>query len=387
MKSTVLFIPSYSEYMGANRSLYQLLKEVKENQNYSPLVLLPASGSFCEKLTEIEVPYIISRFCLCTYIRGNWGNQLVGFFRGLANWIFLIGIMYKLRKWKISLVHSNSSVVDIGCYIAFLLRVPHIWHIREFAKEHYSYEYNFGDKFAKWMYAHGALKIVTISDVLLDYYKPFVSPIKLCRIYNGIDVSSYLNVYRDLSSTKTFQIAVVGLLHPSKHPDIVIYAISDLINRKAFRNLHLNFYGGFQNDNYLTSLEELVEAEKLNDYVTFKGYIDDVKEELLSSHIGVLASEFEAFGRVTVEYMLSRMIPVVTNSGANIEIIENGKNGFVFELNDAIDLSDKLYYIISNYFSLQRIIENNYKEAIDKYSSKSNCKAIESLYRNVLELR
>ena len=65
-------------------------------------------------------------------------------------------------------------------------------------------------------------------------------------------------------------------------------------------------------------------------------------------HIGIVSSEYEAFGRVTIEYMLNGMIPIVSRSGANIEIVCDGVNGYLFELNDSKQLAQKIVMVIDN---------------------------------------
>jgi glycosyltransferase involved in cell wall biosynthesis len=68
-----------------------------------------------------------------------------------------------------------------------------------------------------------------------------------------------------------------------------------------------------------------------DDKVDFLGYSSDVGNIRKDYDIAVVASKSEAFGRVTIEAMHSKMTVVASDCGANPELIENGKNGFLFE--------------------------------------------------------
>ena len=101
--------------------------------------------------------------------------------------------------------------------------------------------------------------------------------------------------------------------------------------------------------------------------------------------IGVLASEYEAFGRVTIEYMLSRLVPVVSNSGANIEIIRDGENGMIFELNNVKQLCEKILHLFNSPQLIATLSERAQLEARSKYTVEKNVEHIMNLYEFVCE--
>ena len=49
-KPVVLFISNYAGFLGANRSLYQLILELKKEEQITPIVLLPCAGLLSDKL-------------------------------------------------------------------------------------------------------------------------------------------------------------------------------------------------------------------------------------------------------------------------------------------------------------------------------------------------
>ncbi|PKP05681.1 MAG: glycosyltransferase family 1 protein [Bacteroidetes bacterium HGW-Bacteroidetes-5] len=378
----VLYIAHYSGYLGANRSLFQLIVELCKNNLIRPIVLIPAKGEFSEKLEEIGVSYIFSNYTVNTYRKEKWYHSGKGFLREIFNFITILKLLSHLKKEKIDLVHSNSSVIDVGVYLAALMHKPHIWHIREFARQHYKFSYNLGNYFANKMYSFGADRIIVISKALQHYYSSFVEPSKIRLVYNGIEISSIDGIPK--KKVDIIHIATVGLLHPSKHQDVILKAISIIIHKYKISNIHLNVFGEVKITEYTNLLNEIIKKEGIEEYVTFHGYKNNIINILKTMDIGILASEFEAFGRVTVEYMLTGLVPIVSNSGANTEIIQDEINGYVFKLNDEMDLAKKIVLVIKDPYKSHQICTKAYECAVNNYSSELNANKIYKIYKDLL---
>ena len=81
-----------------------------------------------------------------------------------------------------------------------MMKVKHVWHIREFAQQHYHFKYSLGEKIARLMYAKGADRIIVISEALRLYYSKFVEPSNIIKIYNGLNIEDY--AFNDVKQTK-----------------------------------------------------------------------------------------------------------------------------------------------------------------------------------------
>src|SRR4030042_2182575 len=68
--------------------------------------------------------------------------------------------------------------------------------------------------------------------------------------------------------------------------------------------------------------------------------------------------KFEHFGITTVEAMASGCIPIVINKGGQTEIIENGKNGFLFETWD--ELKDVTLKVCSGSIDVEFLTQNSF---------------------------
>ena len=123
--------------LGANKSLLALMLDLRERYNLKPLVLMydTKDGSLAEELEINNIQYIISpmKFWVVgkktkfKYLRG-----IKGYIENITN----INTIYNIiQNDNISLVYTNNSTVQIGAMLAEKLKVPHIWHIREFGAD------------------------------------------------------------------------------------------------------------------------------------------------------------------------------------------------------------------------------------------------------------
>lgn len=381
-KKTILFISHYADLLGANRSLLGLLEYVQRSNLYTPIVLLPREGEICQALEELGVKYLRLRFYSSVYEKKNFLDVIKSLFRGLLNVFILIKLYFLFKKDNIDLIHTNSSTINIGAYLSLMLKIPHIWHFREFAKLHYHLCFNCGYKLQIYIWRKYSTQIVTISNALKDYCLNLGCR-KIITIYNGIALRN--KMLKIAKEDDFFHIAMVGVLHPGKHQDVVIRALAKIVNEYECKNLHLHVYGQYIDDTYRIVIEDLVKNNGLEKYISFYGYQTNVRQKTENCHIGILASEYEAFGRVTIEYMDNKMIPIVSNSGANIEIIDNGVNGLIFETNSVDSLVSCIVKVMKEYKSLGWMLDNIQK-SVSKYSVKANAEQVVLLYNNILNV-
>lgn len=84
--------------------------------------------------------------------------------------------------------------------------------------------------------------------------------------------------------------------------------------------------------------------------VHFLGYRSGIElaEIFASADIFIFPSTTETFGLVTLEAMASGLVPIAANAGGAIDIIENGKSGFLSEPQNGKDMVEKLTLLIDN---------------------------------------
>jgi glycosyltransferase involved in cell wall biosynthesis len=146
-------------------------------------------------------------------------------------------------------------------------------------------------------------------------------------------------------------IGVVGNIKPWKGQDVLIRAL-DTVRRSVgdVKCLVVGDVGRMQEDQeYFARLVELVNRLGLEEHVIFLGFRRDVLA--LVSRLSVLvhtSTDPEPLGRVILEGMLMGKPVVATAHGGPLEIIEEGRSGFLVPANDPAALAEKLVGLMEN---------------------------------------
>lgn len=379
MKIRVLFITHCANMGGGNFSMLQLMLELKKNYDVEPSVLVcdgKADLKIQDYCRKYGIPYIDAHFYWFKEKKGI--KQYAHFF---VNWLLYYPIIfYKLRNLHIDLVHSNGSVIDIGVWISRIKRVKHIWHLREYGDLDFGLYPVFGKKWERYLYKGGD-RFIAISKSVEKAFSDVIQKDKIVLVYNGILPKS-----SNLCSTHTnsiIQFVMVGTVQPTKNQLEALQAFRLLKKWGYEADIH---FIGYLNKDYSKLLKEYVSEHSLNENVIFWGERDDVPEILSKMDVGLTLSKSEAFGRVTVEYMLQGLGVIVTDTGANGEIVTDGVSGYIYSLGDYKGLAERMRLCIENRDKLLKISERGKKEALQRFVSTKNTEAIYKIYRQVLAL-
>lgn len=162
-------------------------------------------------------------------------------------------------------------------------------------------------------------------------------------IYNGIKALSIKN-HEQRNNLKLLH---VGTIDFNKNQILLIVAINNLI-LKGNTNISVTFVGATVEEDALVQLNKLITNYKLEKYVNFKGFKDNISEFYLENDILICTSKIEGFPIVILEAMRVGMPIISTNVGGINEQITDGVNGFLINDNDYIQLSNKINYFSKN---------------------------------------
>ena len=384
-KLNIMYIAHERKMGGASLCLLTLAKEMKERGHHVCVVVPFMRSPIAEKLREAGIK-TIGIFFGWWMMPSYWGGLFKMAFRmlymmeGIAAW----RISRYIRKEKIDIVHSNSSVIDVGSQAAARSGVSHVWHFREFGDLDYRLMFLKGRR-KSIQYLNDSNDInIFISMRLREHYGELRDEERNRVIYDGVS-DDYLNLRQDdLEGEPTFLIA--GNLQRNKRQDIVLKAVK-LLKEKGITNFKVIVAGGIastrDSQKYAKELEIFIKQNDL-DNVHLAGFVSDMNALRRKSDVEIVASSMEAFGRVTVEAMLSGNPVLAADSGANGELIEDGRTGWLFETGNEYALADKMSAIIANKCSIRKMGKNAFDIALEKYLSHRNTTEIEKLYREVL---
>ena len=137
----------------------------------------------------------------------------------------------------------------------------------------------------------------------------------------------------------------VGRLEKIKNLEIVLSAISWLINRKLINKSEIEFTV-VGTGSYFEKYKKLIKKLNIEKIVNLKGYIsDEILNKLYKKHnIFILPSNPEPIGLVVLEAMYNNL-PILCSSraGASSYVVAK-KNGEIFDPNNYIELAKKILF-------------------------------------------
>lgn len=288
-----------------------------------------------------------------------------------------------VKREGYQIIHSNSSVIDVGSKAAELAGIRHVWHFREFGDLDYELYFLRGKKQSFEEIRKRNDKIVFISQSLKRHYSDLKLQDRTGVIYNGVDIK-YLNYHEHQNDRIIFLIS--GNLHRNKRQDLVLEA-AHLLQEWRMSGFEIWVAGGAgslkSSSDYEKELKDYIEVNRLEN-VKMLGRISDMNGIRSKADVEIVASKQEAFGRVTVEAMLSANPVMASDSGANPELVREGETGWLFESGNALALAEKMKYVIENYREIQRMGNYAYKFAKTRFLSEKNTEQIEALYKELL---
>ncbi len=372
----ILFLSHYDNMYGANRALLDLILGMKREGSHEAILVLPAEGEMTKRLKEEGVEYFI---CPVTQWQAIF-REPISFARKRAKRRKAISeeteCLYEHFKDRgIDLIHSNSSVIGSGAMLAERLHCKHVWHIREFSREHYGMRYFYPPSLVKHYY-ESADCLVTISDALKENYRKKYPGAKIERIYDGVEKRSVPETER--GERKVLRFCYVAYLFPKKQQLELLQAFAELKEEQA-GDFSLVLAGG-GDAAYEKKLRSFIKKKDLKE-AELAGFVSDIPALLADSDVGIMASDYEGFGLVTVEYMLSGLPVIAYESGATPEIVKDGETGMLYR--DREGLKKAVKTLLCNADLRRSMGQAGCRRAVQQFSAEANTAAIQELYRRL----
>lgn len=369
----ILFVSNTNSLYGANRSMLELIKYIKAMGD-DVAVLLPKAGGITDELVKTGCEYHIENYTTCVRI-GRY--NVLQYFKNIGIYIKLIS---EIRRWNIDLIHTNTSVLDIGACIAYTLKIPHIWHVREM-REHYNMKYIMPHWYKRLR--EKSEGTIYISRFLLEKAQQEFAEKNVHVIYNGFEISESEVSQREKDAKGSVDLLSCGMITEKKGQEEAIEAVRILIQERGMNvNLYLAGEGGSRQ--YIEMLKHKIRDYGIESNIFFLGFQKDLTQIRQKADIALQCSRLEGMGRVTVESMLAGIIVVGAASGATTELIMDGETGYLYEPGNFAQLADKIEYIV-HHPKERREIEIRAKESAKvKFDSIFINEQIRTLYKELL---
>lgn len=384
-KRTVLFVSHSANLYGAERSLLTLVRNLRKKGVVEPVVLLPAEGPLTDLLRNSGVRVFVHHYY-------GWLNQRRSLVKVIArivlNLVALARLFRELKLVRPDLVYSNSLASPFGAMIAFALRVPHVWHAREFVHEDMNADYDLGTHISMLLVDKGSSKIVCNSRAIRKKLISAVDESKLEIVYNGFEFKeskiTAMKKYEQcvVDNRWPIHLTMIGSLQPGKGQDDAIRALSILVNRGEAVRLSI---AGTGLPGYLAELKLLIKRLSLTESVTWHGFVEDTPALLDDTAVVLVCSRSEAFGRVAVESMAALTPVIGADSGGVPEIIEDGVTGLLYRPGDPEDLADGVERLTKNRELYEGVVERARSLVISKFSAEQYVLGVQRVIESACE--
>lgn len=391
----IAYLTHYAELYGANRSLLDLMLELRRRGEVEPHVLVPREGPLTRKLEEERVPFVVipwEPWMSDRHYSGRFYHRLAQYLRheraakqrSHTNHDLLPDVLRQLYDWRAEVVHVNSAAVGITALLEANARIPLVWHIRELPERQYLLHIDSGRRrYAKALRA--ATRLIAISQAVRADIQRYAGEVDVDVIYNGVLT---LSDYRTLAAHAgerwaalgPFTFLLAGLIHPSKGQEEAVRAFA--IVHRAMPNTRLVLAGDGKADH----LRALISTLGIAAAVELRGFVPDMAPLFRSSHALLMCSRNEAMGRVTVEAMGSGLPVIGHTSGGTLELVTDGVNGLHYP-GGAEALAERMTRLARDPDLARTLGTNAMRDAAERFTVERYAEEVLNVYRSVLSPR
>lgn len=376
----ILFFTSDNSFSsGAFRSMAQLCAGLKE-EGYKIKVILPFDGDGILLLNKYQIDYEIIRSYSWIVPKNS--------FRVLGKVIGLYGIFYnkmysenlikeEILSYKPDAIHINGTWHYIGAKVAIELKIPIVWHIREFLEEDQNRKIIFRKK--GYHMISQAQRIICISQAVFSKYKNIFPVEKMQVIYNGINMKEYYQQKHEIFEGKNVRILCAGGISKNKGQYDAIKAVALLNDSRII----LDIVGGASKYNALKIKLYLRMYHRNNVSINYWGRQKDMRKFYENADIYLMTSKSEAWGRVTAEAMAAGCLVIGADSGATPELLINDVTGVLYLSGDHVEMAQKINASMCNIIRSKEIASAGRSYALNNWGVERNLYSINSLYESL----
>jgi glycosyltransferase involved in cell wall biosynthesis len=377
----VAFITHYAEMFGANRSLLNLIDGLRP-YGVESFVVTPDLGDFTRALEERGIAFrqlaIQEWMVTPTATRTRWERLYI-------NLRVLPHLLSQLRKWRIQIVYSNSSVFAAGQVAALLLGIPHIWHFREFGELHYGMRLDWGRRSFDFLVSKSDARIA-VSNCIRERLLHAQLDGKVHVIYNGVATEAKFDqlsreAERREWTHQAFTFLMVGLFHPAKGQEQAIRAFARVA--KQFPDTRLLLVGTADTP-YADTCRDLVARLGLGDKVVFPGWVSDPFPLYLKANALLMCSQYEAMGRVTAEAMAACLPVIGTDRDGTLELVDHERTGLLYHDGEE-GLAHCMVRFIEDPIWARKLGQQGWQVARSKFTSELYARQVYDVLQRVLK--
>ncbi len=306
----------------------------------------------------------------------------------LRDWNGLPRLIKYLKENDVDLVHTQLEFANIlGNISARFLLLPSVCTIHVMPSLDVKAKSKLHQRLEWFVLKYFCDRVISVSEEARQYHLQIsgASQSRVSTIYNGIDLSGFLTLDRQLERADVRAelgipsdanlLTTVAVLRPQKGIQYMIRAMSAVL--PAIPNAYYLVVGDGSHRNLL-----IEEANKSNlaNRVIFTGMRKDVARLLSASDVFVLPTLTEALPTVLAEAMAAKLPIVASRVGGIPEMITAGQNGCLVEPEDVDGLAHACIDLLANREKRATMSAEGWKTVNQKFNIEKQVDQLEALY-------
>ena len=377
MKKNIVYVTDIPNWGGSTLSLKDMLPSLREY--IIPIVLVYAKGEVYEYMLSqgIEVHIVPYDF---NYLgaKNNLALRILQYvYRYLKHWILLKkglhDVVPLLINKEIDIVHSNTSAIDFGFYLARKLRAKHVWHVREMLTLFENSRIIGGvNRLKKQMGSSN--KLIFISNACRDFWDIRCEDNKKTVIGDAVR-SRIDTVY--VKEKKKYILFCSQNLTAFKGADVAIRIFG---KSKLPQNGYRLIMIGTCNPGYKKELIQIAQELDVEGKIDYLGQMEStmIRSYMREATAFIQPSKMEGLGRTAIEAMFYGCPVVARNCGGTLDFVEDGKTGYLWNTEEncisllekvSIEDNEDLILKAQNYVAEKYSIEGYASQIMEVYKT------------------
>ncbi|MEN1678355.1 MAG: glycosyltransferase family 4 protein [Planctomycetota bacterium] len=229
-----------------------------------------------------------------------------------------------------------------------------------------------------------ATKMITVSPTLNDYLRELeVDSKRIACVPNG--VPAFAGVQPRTTPAGGWTIGMVALFRPRKGAEALLEAFAQL--RRHGADARLRMIGPFETSDYEEHLLRLARKLEVADAVDWRGFREDVADELRGVDVLALPSLFgEGLPMVILEAMAAAVPVVGTRCEGVSQAVVDGETGVLVEPGDPDGLASSLAKVLTGELCYESLSKQALSRHAERFSDTAMARGVAHVYREVLDL-
>lgn len=376
---------------GATKALLGLIMQLV-SEGVTPLFIVPGKDGVYDILIKNNFDTYVIPFKMSIYPNRRSFSDKTFFIpklicRTIINIFALIKIIRLAKMLHPDIIHTNTSVVNLGRMAAKSLNIPHIQHIREYSK--YGNNDIYFYYFPSWRYVHKSMKKNNICNICItkdiQKHHELTNSTNTSVVYDGVhDVMQKMP-----NKEKEPFFLYAGRIEYIKGLDILLHAYNTY-KENVNHSYILYVAGEIADELFYNEITHFIDSHQLKDHVRFLGNVDKIEELMQKAAALIIPSRFEGFGFCMPEAMFNGCLCIGNYVAGTKEQLDNGvecvKETIALSYSTEKELTDCLIKVHkSNDNDWNSIKEYAFKTVNTLYTNEKSAKTILQIYHNIIK--